>query len=178
VKKVKKAANLMGLTAVFLLMVAAVFTYLAPHFGWRVDAVTSGSMEPEIMTGSLVITRPMEPEEIVVGDIITFSRGAVGENTITHRVIGIGHNSPLYFQTKGDANNCPDPFTVPARNLVGEICLHIPYVGYMIQFIKTPLGYFLGLTVPALIVITVCTRDIWKTLKQKRKQRAREIVNR
>lgn len=177
-KKVKKAANLLGLTAVLLLMVAAVLTYLAPHFGWRVDAVSSGSMEPELLTGSLVITRPVEPDAIVVGDIVTFRRGTVGENTITHRVIGIGHKSPLYFQTKGDANIQPDPFTVPAQNLVGRICFHVPHVGYMTQFLKTPLGFILGLTVPALIVIVACTRSIWKALNRDKKQTAKEIVSR
>ncbi len=173
----KKAADSLGLTVVFLLMVAAVFTYLVPHFGWRVDAVSSGSMEPQLLTGSLVITRPVEPDTVVVGDMITFRSNMADENMITHRVIGIGHNSPLYFQTKGDANGHPDPFTVPAQNLIGKICFHIPYVGYVTEFLKTPFGFVLGLVVPALLIIVICIRSIWQALNKHNKQNPNEIMS-
>ena len=80
----KKVIGYFGLTLVAAVMLAAVLTYLAPHFKWRVDAVASGSMEPQIKTGSLVVTRPVEPDEIAVGDIITF-KSASGGTMITHR---------------------------------------------------------------------------------------------
>jgi signal peptidase len=172
----KKAANYLGLTIVLLLMVAAMLTYLAPHVGWRVDAVLSGSMEPQLLTGSLVVTRPVESDAIVVGDVITFRPSTAGGNMITHRVIGIGHSSPLYFQTKGDANDYPDPFTVPAQNLIGKICFHVPYLGYITEFLKTPFGFVLGLMVPALIVIAVYVRSIWRVLNKDKKQNLSEIA--
>ena len=100
----KKVAEYLCFTIVILLMMAAVFVYLGPHIGWRVDAVLSGSMEPEVKTGSLVVTRSVDAEDIEVGDIITFYPNAAEENMVTHRVIGIGHSSSLYFETKGDAN--------------------------------------------------------------------------
>ncbi len=173
----KKAVDYLGLTVVFLLMISAVFTYLAPHFSWRVDVVSSGSMEPQLLTGSLVVTRPVEPDAIVVGDVITFRLSTVGENMITHRVIGIGHSSSLHFLTKGDANSYPDPFTVPARNLIGKICFHVPYVGYITEFLKTPFGFVLGLMVPTLIIIGVCIRGIWQVLNKDKKQNPNEIVS-
>ena len=174
----KKAADYLGLTVVLLLMVVAAFTYLAPHFGWRVDAVTSGSMEPQLLTGSLVVTRPVESDSIVVGDMITFRPSTVGENMITHRVIGVGHSSPLYFQTKGDANDYRDPFTVPAQNLIGKICFDVPYFGYITEFLKTPFGFVLGLVVPTLIIIVVYVRSIWRVLNKDKKQNPSEIASR
>ncbi|GAI68238.1 unnamed protein product, partial [marine sediment metagenome] len=39
----KKAVGNFGLALIILLMTAAVLTFLAPHFGWRVDTVFSGS---------------------------------------------------------------------------------------------------------------------------------------
>jgi len=174
----KRAVEYLGYTIVVLLMVAAVLTYLAPHFGWQVDAVVSGSMEPQLMTGSMVVTRPVEPETIVTGDTITFRPTTAGENLITHRVIGIGLNSPLYFQTKGDANDYPDPLIVPAQNLIGKICFHVPYVGYIIEFLKTPFGFGLGLVIPALIIIVVYIRSIWQVLNKDKKQSLNEIASR
>ena len=160
----KKAAEYLGFSIVVLLMAGAVFIYLAPHIGWGVDAVLSGSMEPQLKVGSLVVTRPVEPETIVVGDIITFRPTTVDEDLITHRVIGIGQDSPLYFQTKGDANDKPDPFTVPARNLVGKICLHVPSVGYITEFLKTPVGFLFGMVIPGSILIALYIISLWRAL--------------
>lgn len=150
----RKAAWYLAFTTAVLLMIVAVSIYLAPHLGWRVDAVLSGSMEPEVKVGSLVVTRPVEPETIVVGDIITFRPVSVGENLITHRVIGIGQSSSLYFETKGDANDMPDPFTVPAQNLVGKVCFHAPYWGYFTEFLKTPFGFIFAVVIPGIVIIT------------------------
>ena len=167
----KKAAEYLGFTLVVVLMVIAVLTYLAPHFDWRVDAVLSGSMEPRLQVGSLVVTRPVEPETIVVGDIITFRPTTVGENLITHRVIGIGHSSSLYFKTQGDANRNPDPFTVPAQNLVGEVCLHSAYWGYATEFLKTPLGFLFALVIPGIIILAMYIWSLWRTITKDNKER-------
>ncbi len=157
----KKAACYSGLILLVLLMVAAVGTYIAPHFGWRVDAVISGSMEPELKVGSLVVARPVEPGSITPGDIITFYLKGTSDTAVTHRVIDVKHNSPLYFETKGDANEYPDPFIVPAGDLLGKICLHVPYLGYITEFLKTPYGYIIGLAVPTAIVIAVYIRSVY-----------------
>jgi len=130
-------------------------------------------MEPRLKTGSLVITRPVEPEIIAVGDIITFRPTTVGENLITHRVIGISQSSPRYFQTKGDANDEPDPFTVPARNLAGRVCFSTPAVGYFTLFLKTPLGFLFGMVIPGLIIIVMYVRSSWLILKKAEQTRYR-----
>ncbi len=172
----KKAAEYLGLTIAVLIMAVAVFTYVGPHLGWRVDAVLSGSMEPELMTGSLVVTRSVEPEAVVVGDIITFRPTNNGENLITHRVIGIGQSSSLYFETKGDANEDPDPFTVPARNLVGKISFHAPYWGYATEFLKTPFGFLFAVVIPGSILIALYIINIWRALTRDSKQKANEVA--
>jgi signal peptidase len=172
----KKAVEYLGFIIVVIIMVSAVLTYLAPHFGWRVDAVLSGSMEPQLKVGSLVVTRPVEPEEIEVGDIITFRPTTVGENLISHRVVGIAGNSPLQFETMGDASDKPDPFTVPAQNLVGEICFHVPSVGYFTEFLKTPVGFLFGMVIPGLIIIALYISNIWRAITGDSKQRPEEVA--
>ena len=172
----KKVAVYLGLTIAVLLMSVAVFTYVGPHFGLRVDAVLSGSMEPELKTGSLVVTRSVEPEAIAVGDIITFRPTTNGKTLITHRVIGIGHSSSLYFETKGDANEDPDPFTVPARNLVGKISFHAPYWGYATEFLKTPLGFLFAVVIPGSILIALYIINMWRALTKNSKQKANEAA--
>ena len=160
----KKAAGNLGFALAILLMVAAVLTYFAPHLGWRVDAVLSGSMEPQLKVGSVVVICPVEPETIAVGDIIAFHPMGVDETMVSHRVMGIEEGTPLYFRTRGDANEDADPSAVPAQNVVGKIRFHIPYLGYITQFVKTPLGFVLALVIPGLIIIAMYVRSIRRVL--------------
>ena len=159
----KKAAESFGFAVIILLMTAAVLTFLAPRFGWRVDAVFSGSMEPQLKVGGVVVTHPVAAEDITVGDTITFY-SPLGEKLTSHRVIAVEDGSSFHFQTKGDANEDADPFILPAENVVGKVCFHIPYFGYATQFVKTPLGFLLTLCLPGLIIVVMELRNIWHML--------------
>jgi signal peptidase len=170
----KKLAQNLGLAVIILLMAAAVFTFLAPRFGWRVDAVFSGSMEPQLKVGGLVVTRPVAAEDIKVGDIITF-HSPLNKQLTSHRVIAIEDSSSPGFRTKGDANEDADPFIVPAASVVGKICLHIPYFGYATQYIKTPLGFLLTLCLPGLIIIILEIRNIWHVLSEEEREKKYRI---
>jgi len=173
----KKIVEYLCFTIVVLLMIAAVFIYLGPHIGWRVDAVLSGSMGPEVKTGSLVVTHSVDAEEIEVGDIITFYPNTAEQNMVTHRVIGVGHSSSLYFETQGDANEDPDPFTVPARNLVGKVSFHMSYWGYFAEFLKTPLGFLFAVVIPGSIIIAVYIITIWRAVARNKKQGRDKVIN-
>jgi signal peptidase len=170
----KKAAGYFGFAAIILLMTAAVLTFLAPHFGWRVDTVFSGSMEPQLKAGGVVITRPVEADEIKVGDTITFY-SPLSQKLTSHRVITVEEGSAFYFQTKGDTNEDADPFILPAQNVVGKVCFHLPYLGYVAQFIKTPLGLLLTLCLPGLVIIILEMRNIWRVLTEKEIERKYSI---
>ena len=170
----KKVFKNFGFAVIILLMAAAVFTFLAPRFGWSVDTVFSGSMEPQLKVGGVVVTRHVAAEEIQVGDIITFYPPA-SEQLTSHRVIAVDDGSPLHFQTKGDANENTDPFVVPAENVVGKVCLHLPYFGYAAQFVKTPLGVLLTLCLPGLVIIAMETRNIWRVITEERTERKYRI---
>jgi len=161
----KKAAGNLGAAILVILIAAAAFTFLAPRFGWRVDAVFSGSMEPEIEVGSVLVTRPVDTETIKVGDIITFE-SPLSEIPMTHRVIAMEKGSELNFQTKGDANEDTDPITVPAQNVLGKVFFHVPYFGYVSQFAKAPLGFMLLLCIPGLIIVVMEIRNVRRVLTE------------
>jgi signal peptidase len=93
----------------------------------------------------------------------------------SHRVIAVADGLPFHFQTKGDANENADPFMVPAENVTGKVCLHIPYFGYAIQFIKTPLGILLTLCLPGLVIIAMEMRNIWRVITEERIERKYRI---
>lgn len=156
-----------GIAMSGLLMVVTSTIYLAPHFGWRIDSIRSGSMVPELDVGTLVVSRSVMPTAVAVGDIIVFRPSGVGENAICHRVISIEAGPPLQFKTKGDADVAPDPFTVPARNLIGKVYYHTPLLGWLVQFFKTPAGLIMGLVAPGLFLAGICMKNIWIELVRK-----------
>jgi len=170
----KKVAGYFGFSLLIMLIILAVLSFLANYFGWRVDAVMSGSMESEIKVGSLIITRPVQPEEIKVGDIISFYCPLSNE-MISHRVISVASGTLSYFRTKGDANEDPDPFIVPARNIAGRVWFNVPYLGYVTQFIKTRLGILLTLCIPGLIIIALEIRNIWRVITEDKTERKYRI---
>jgi signal peptidase len=174
--QMKKTAKYTGLVILAILMVAAVLTYLAPHFDWRVDSLCSGSMEPQLKEGALVITRPVEPETIAVGDIITFLPTTSGDDPITHRVTHIETNSLLHFTTRGDANNGNDPSAVSAQDVLGKVCFHIPYLGYVTEFLKTPWGFVVALVIPSLAIVAIYTGAIWRLVSSERKKEIPDSV--
>ncbi len=150
---------------------------MAPHFGWCTEPVRSGSMSPEIERGALVVARPVDSETIAVGDIIIFRPVSIGENLVCHRVIDVERNSPLQFQTKGDAAVNPDPFLVPERNVVGKVIYHAHILGYALLFSKTPVGFLITLVIPGIVVTAMCLRNIWSELFWKKRKLRAEVVN-
>jgi len=170
----KRVAQYLGITFLVLIMFMAVFIALAPHFGWRIDTALSNSMNPALKAGGMVVTQPVDPTDIKVGDIINYGSPIDGK-MVTHRVVEIKEHSPILFQTKGDANEDPDPYLVPAQNVVGRVCFYIPLLGYISQFVKTPPGFVCMLLIPGLIIIVMEMRNIWRILSEQQIEKKHSI---
>ena len=169
VVKTAKVAEYVGIALVIVLMTMVVLALLAPHFGWRADTVLSGSMEPALPVGCVQVTKPVNPEDIEVGDIITFRSPTNGE-LMSHRVVAVEEQNQSYeFRTKGDANEDVDHYLIPNQNVVGRVCFKVAHIGYVVEYLKSPIGFILlGLVGIALIVAEVSTMlDIrWKESAQ------------
>ncbi len=137
---------------------------------FKVKIVKSGSMEPTIRTGGIVVIHPST--EYNVGDIITFGADTKTQIPTTHRIVSIDGTGPLRaFQTKGDANDAPDPSPTHLSDVNGKMLLTIPYVGYILDLAKKPLGFALLVGVPALLIIYDEIMKIvreWKRLRAKK----------
>ena len=118
--------------------------------GYRPLVVLSGSMEPVMPTGSLVLTKSIDPSAIRVGDVITFRLHNMNfaSDLATHRVVAV-ESGPAgrEFVTRGDANSGPDMAPVPAADLVGRVAMVSVTGGKVARFVRTPL--FLMLLVAA-----------------------------
>jgi signal peptidase I len=142
--------------------------------GYEVKVVQSGSMEPAIMTGSIVVIA--NTANYATGDVITLNAASRERVPITHRIVGIeGAGARTQYVTKGDANENNDSATVPAHRVIGEVVATIPYVGYLIDFARQPLGFALLVGVPAaLIILDEFANIMWEIHKYRRsRKRAR-----
>jgi signal peptidase len=100
-------------------------------FGYGAAVVLSGSMEPVLSKGDLIIVK--EKESYKVGDVVVFQSG---KSLIVHRIIKIDDKKVI---TQGDANNVADP-EFDTQFIKGKEVFRIPYIGVLVDIIKTPTG--------------------------------------
>src|SRR3989338_4969334 len=135
----------------------------------EVKIVQSGSMEPTIKTGALTIVKPLA--RYAVGDIIMFGKDTKTQVPTTHRIVADEVRSGVfYYTTQGDANEDPDPQQVAQSEVIGKVLFSIPYLGYVLDFAKKPLGFALLIGVPAAIVVFDEGANIWRETKRLRKK--------
>jgi signal peptidase len=164
VARLKKLGRFAAILFLILIISGSLFTVLSPFFGWRTEVVISGSMEPALKTGSVVIVRPVDLLTIRQGDIVMFS-SLDTKSLTTHRVVKIEHEPRLGFITKGDANNNPDITPVLPDQIVGIVAFNIPYLGILAGFIKTPLGFILFFLIPAVVLLGREILNVWRAME-------------
>ena len=126
--------------------------------GLRPMCVLSGSMEPTYHTGSLIYVKPCAPEDVQVGDAITF---VLNEDldVVTHRVISIDAENE-HFYTQGDANDAPDGAPVYFKNLIGRPVFTIPYLGYVSHWVSNPPGMYLAIAIAIVLIVLAFLPDM------------------
>ena len=152
----------------------ALFLFLAPYLAdCKFVSIMGGSMSPALSTGSIAFVQPVDSREIGAGDMIAFSPAAAQEPLIvTHRVVEVSDSKGvLSFQTKGDSNNESDRDSVISTDVMGVVRFHLPLVGYLLHFIKQPLGYGLIICLPAFIIILIELRGILRQLDSSKKKK-------
>jgi signal peptidase len=116
---------IMAILAVIIVItiIAKVNNKVPSIFGYSILKIQTGSMDMTIPTGSYIVVKKVSPEDVKVGDIITFYSDdpAISGMPNTHRVIGIktGEDGRLIFQTKGDNNAIEDKYPADEESLVG-----------------------------------------------------------
>ncbi|MDR3632502.1 MAG: signal peptidase I [Isosphaeraceae bacterium] len=175
------AAILLGLVLGGLLVVAVATTLL----GYRVLDIASGSMEPALNRGDLILSRPAPIGQVKQGDIIVFQEGEQVPVLVAHRVAAVinlvvnatskstgvtmSSTTPA-FRTKGDANPDLDGSIVDAAHYRGVVWFVLPGLG-------TPLlGYPVSHIFLAVAVLTALLWACYEVVGLARRRRARRLV--
>ena len=155
-----RVKNIILVAIIILLFLIIVVTMIArltgatpEFFGNSLYRVSSGSMEPELKIGDVILTQSCDPEKLVKGDIVTYNveSGKLNGRTITHRVVraAFSKDGKRYIQTKGDANSYSDK-DVLISDVKGKYVCKIELLNTLYSFFVTPLGL---ITLIALIII-------------------------
>lgn len=160
------------LVSIFLVIAAGAVAYVAiPYFGNQALIVRSGSMQPTIDIGSIVVVHqqrdfvsPLAGAAFYkVGDIIAFRSESNSKTLITHRVASVetGENG-IFYKTRGDANDSVDSWQVSPNNVLGKVYFILPFAGRLLAFAKSKVGFSLLIILPAALVILM---EIFNVIK-------------
>lgn len=191
-KKLGKIWNVLTTSLVILVVVIALALVGIRLLGFTPLYVMSGSMKPAFPVGALIFVQETDPADIQVGDPITYTINDEGDYSTHRVIAIEVYETSLrpmtdeegqpvldesgdqvyeeyaldetcyYFQTKGDANDLPDGTPVYYKNVVGVPKLTVPYLGYFAQWLQTPRGCILGVSIALVIVILTFLPDLLK----------------
>lgn len=103
--------------------------FTSGYFHYHAIAIASGSMEPKIYKGDVVVIEKLDGKysDLKVGQIIAYNYEGV---MIVHRVVNIEKvNDKYYFYTKGDNNANEDNYAVKEEMIYGIVNIRIPFIG-------------------------------------------------
>lgn len=172
--KVFKFFNHLTTALLFLFLIGMLFIVISSKasggepevFGYQFKTVLSGSMEPDIKTGSIIAVEPGgDMERFKENDVITFMQE--DERLVTHRITEVIHSGEeVLYRTKGDNNDAEDINPVLSENVVAEYTgFTIPYVGYLVNFAQSQNGAFM-LLIPGFILIGYAGFAIWQAIRE------------
>lgn len=133
--------------------------------GYSLFRVVTGSMEPSIPVGAVLIAKDTPINEIEAGDIVTFRSRETGmfDVIITHRVISVQQgSSKLYLETKGDANPYADASYVDEDYLIGKVTFHTGQDNIftkLLNFITSKIGFLGCIVLPCILIGMIIMRD-------------------
>lgn len=154
----KQIRNFISTVFVVLMVLFAVFLMGSRLLGYQCYTVISGSMEPAYSVGDLLYVKDVDPDNIKIGDPITF---VLNEDLVvaTHRVIAVDSENQRFY-TKGDANEIEDAEPVHFNNVIGVPQFSIPKLGYLSDFIQHPPGSYITIGAGIVLILLVFVPDL------------------
>jgi signal peptidase len=136
--KVLRTGLSLGIFAIVLGLVA-VIVIIPKVLGATPLTILTSSMEPGLPPGTLIVVEPVAPENIVIGDVITYQIESGEAAVVTHRILEVQSSTvgEPTFILQGDNNAEPDP-PVTAAQIQGRLVYSLPWVGNLSSILNGP----------------------------------------
>ena len=182
-KKVKKISHKAYLVTSVILVLAVVLCLIfsiqvmtkgyVSIGGKSMFRVITGSMEPTISKGAVLVCQEMDIEDIKKNDIVCY-RTRVAEiegYIVTHRVMSVqkDENGIIYLETRGDANLSSDPYFVDYTSLIGKVTWFSgeeSILTDMLSFISGRIGFLALIVIPVLVIGGIIMQTTVKNLQR------------
>jgi signal peptidase len=142
----RQTLSLMILTLLFVISAGLAILY---GQGDRLLSVQTASMTPVFRPGDAVYVKPLKSGEVRKGQIVSYRSLIDPKITISHRVVGINDSQLI---TRGDALNQNDP-PFGSDRLIGQGVAVLPKLGYVMEFLRKPIGISLLVFLPAGLIL-------------------------
>lgn len=124
-------------------------------FGYSIQRVTSGSMEPELHVQDVILSKNVsDKDDLKVGDIITFQGGSRFENNrVTHRIIVEpfkDDEGDWVVVTMGDANEIDDG-PIKLKDIESKMVCKLDVLRWLYSFFFSPWGLIVFILLMILI---------------------------
>lgn len=147
----RKAVNIFFSVLLVLLVAFVVMIFItramgnSPEiFGYRIFRVSSGSMEPELAIGDVILVQKVDPEDIHIDDIITYKgvQGDFADKMITHLVIEEPYedDNGWHYQTQGIAAGALKDPIVSYDQVQGKLVKKLAFMNDIYTFFLSPWG--------------------------------------
>lgn len=185
VKKIIRTVLNVISVAVIVLAIFMLLTVLmtrgsgAPNFlGYSVFRVMTGSMEPELPVNTLIVVHRVEPEEVKVGDVISFYStdptlyGSINTHRVTQVTTDGGEPA---FVTKGDANLIEDHYLTRGKDLIGVVVFSSFLLGTIVRLASNPLVFVPVIMVPLVVMLIINLTKTVRVTRQMAEEEFRQI---
>ena len=141
-------------------------------FGYSFYYVLTQSMEPEIMAGEMILGKTTNPEDLEVGDVITYigEAGSLKDKIITHKIVEIDGDTII---TQGVANDIADP-PISSEQVLSRYVTKIPFAGVIFSAINSKFGFIFLIVIPLCFLIVNEISIIVKAFKEEKEEHVSE----
>jgi len=155
--------NVISWILVAAIVLMAVLLVGVRVLGYTPYAILSPSMTPVYQVGDLIYVKECPPEQINIGDPLTF---VANEDllVVTHRVVEVDREN-RWFITKGDANDSNDSAPVLYENVLGTVRFSIPKLGYVSNYFTSPSGRYAGMAIVFALILLLILPEFFRKEK-------------
>jgi signal peptidase len=175
--------NILFYVLAIFLVSYLVFNVVAPEktvevYGFKTFVIISPSMQPTINVNDAVMVRKINPDNLEVGDIITFEAylSDLGDTSYVTHYLGSKEevNGKIIFKTHAEGTEALDewkdefdnPVDITEDDLIGKVAFRIPKAGYVINLLSDPIMLLLlGLNIGIIVYIVHYVKASKKKLK-------------
>jgi signal peptidase I, archaeal type len=145
---------------------------------YQMHNVLTSSMESVYPQGTLIVTKPVNPKELVVGNDITFYRDAT--TTVIHRITTVHENfnnsGQLAFTTKGVNNQREDSDILLSDNVIGKVVFFIPHIGNISKNISSQFPMIIAFLIFGYLFSFFLNITIGETSKERKIRKAEAVL--